>query len=369
MAFPLCMQQWFSHQKSRADDCDVIKWCHNDLSCYWEREVYKEMQARASGLSSRFLVLNQLGLSISHRPSTLVILVPLMEQEYNQEELCTLFIHVDVPRPFFGYILVSMTSVVWLLAGSVTNCIPFSLVSSTAQITTFCSRLQGQDKLLLWCESLPIHLVYLCTICHTYTNKKVKIIGSCNLYVIHPDTWCIEEIPFFVASNEGSILISCAISLALGLIKPHEKLNHPPLERNRNSIHSSADKVKKKDKSQLKVHMLVQKNKIKPSTEKISNVCSRDEQSVTSSNEQSNTTCTKNIENKNCQAEKCDMQPKKSKKDMQSNRPAMLIQHKITNKSQKQIVTQGDDKNCQSTNYYEKMFLTRYVKKILICGQ
>ena len=48
----------------------------------------------------------------------------------------------------------------------------------------------------------------------TYTNKKVKISGSCNLYIIHPDTGCIEEIPFFVASNEGSILILCATSLA-----------------------------------------------------------------------------------------------------------------------------------------------------------
>ena len=63
----------------------------------------------------------------------------------------------------------------------------------------------------------------------TYTNKKVKIIGSCNLYVIHPDTRYMDEIPFFVASNEGSILILCATSLALGLIKPHEKLDHPPL--------------------------------------------------------------------------------------------------------------------------------------------
>ena len=31
----------------------------------------------------------------------------------------------------------------------------------------------------------------------TYTNKKVKIIGSCNLHVIHPDIRCMEEIPFF----------------------------------------------------------------------------------------------------------------------------------------------------------------------------
>ena len=83
----------------------------------------------------------------------------------------------------------------------------------------------------------------------TYTNKKVKIIGPCNLYVIHPDTRCMEEIPFFVASNEGSILISCATSFALGLIKPHEKLDHPPPEGNRNVIYSSADKIKKKDES------------------------------------------------------------------------------------------------------------------------
>ena len=75
-------------------------------------------------------------------------------------------------------------------------------------------------------------------------------------------------------------------------------------------------------------------------------MCSRDEQSVTSSNEQSNTTCTRNIENKDCQAEKCDIQPKKPIKDMQSNRSAVLIQHKMIKKSK--IVPQGNDKNCQS---------------------
>ena len=41
----------------------------------------------------------------------------------------------------------------------------------------------------------------------TYTDKKVKIIASCNLYIIHPDTRCIEEIPFVVGSNKASILI------------------------------------------------------------------------------------------------------------------------------------------------------------------
>ena len=78
----------------------------------------------------------------------------------------------------------------------------------------------------------------------TYTNKKVKIIGSCTFYIIHPDKRCIEEIPFFVVSNECSILISCTTSLDLGFIKPCEKLDHPPPEGNRNVIYSSADKIK-----------------------------------------------------------------------------------------------------------------------------
>ena len=76
----------------------------------------------------------------------------------------------------------------------------------------------------------------------TYTNKKVRIIESCNLYIIHPDTRCITETAFFVASNEGSILISFATSLALGLIKPHDRLDHLPPEGN--VISSSADKIK-----------------------------------------------------------------------------------------------------------------------------
>ena len=42
----------------------------------------------------------QLGRLSSHQPSTLAIPVPLVKQEYNQKELCTLFIHVHVPRPF-----------------------------------------------------------------------------------------------------------------------------------------------------------------------------------------------------------------------------------------------------------------------------
>ena len=180
----------------------------------------------------------------------------------------------------------------------------------------------------------------------TYTNKKVKIIGSCNLYIIHPDTRCLEETRFNVAGNEGSILISCAASLALSLIKPREKLDHLPPKGNKNIIYNSADKMKKYDESQFKV----QQTKLKTNAEKIADVCSRDEQSVTSSIEKSHSTCTKNIKNKKCQAGRSViMWSVKPKKGMQLNKPTMLIKHK---KLKKQIVLQEDDKNCQSKKCY-----------------
>ena len=53
-----------------------------------------------------------LGPLLSHQPSTLAILVPLMEQEYIMDELCALFIYVHVPKPLLGNFLVSMTLVV-----------------------------------------------------------------------------------------------------------------------------------------------------------------------------------------------------------------------------------------------------------------
>ena len=53
-----------------------------------------------------------LGPLSSHQHSTLAISVPLMGQEYIQDELSSLFIHVHAPR-LFGNTLVSMTLVVW----------------------------------------------------------------------------------------------------------------------------------------------------------------------------------------------------------------------------------------------------------------
>ena len=111
----------------------------------------------------------------------------------------------------------------------------------------------------------------------------MKIIGYCNLNIIHPYTGCLDETQFYVAGNEGSILISCATSLALSWIKPHEMLDHVLPKGNKNNIYSSADKIKKRDESQFKL----QQTKLTTSAEKI-----------VITGEQSHN------ENKRCQAEK-----------------------------------------------------------------
>ena len=80
---------------------------------------------------------------------------------------------------------------------------------------------------------------------------------TCELYVVHPSTKSIEAVTFFVAYNEGSILISCT-SLALGLIKPHVSLDHLP--PGSSIISSSADQPIN-DKSQLTVHMPLENSK------------------------------------------------------------------------------------------------------------
>ena len=37
----------------------------------------------------------------------------------------------------------------------------------------------------------------------TYTNDTVKIVGTCKLYLVHPDTKKLIETIFYVATNDG----------------------------------------------------------------------------------------------------------------------------------------------------------------------
>ena len=55
----------------------------------------------------------------------------------------------------------------------------------------------------------------------TYTTEKIKIVGSCKLFVLQPDTKHLQEVTLQVTSHEGSVIISCATSPKLGLIQPH----------------------------------------------------------------------------------------------------------------------------------------------------
>ena len=51
----------------------------------------------------------------------------------------------------------------------------------------------------------------------TYTTNTVKLVVSCMFNLVHPDTKCVQEVTFYVASNNGSVLLSYLTMLALGL--------------------------------------------------------------------------------------------------------------------------------------------------------
>ena len=47
-----------------------------------------------------------------------------------------------------------------------------------------------------------------------YTTDTVKINGSC-IFDVHPDTKKLLPVTFYIANNDGSILLSCKTTLAL----------------------------------------------------------------------------------------------------------------------------------------------------------
>ena len=71
-------------------------------------------------------------------------------------------------------------------------------------------------------------------------------------YLVHPDSKCLLEVTFYVASNNVSVLLSYVTTLALGLIQPDTRLDYLPTRAS--LITSSADHPKK-TKSKLNVHV------------------------------------------------------------------------------------------------------------------
>ena len=86
----------------------------------------------------------------------------------------------------------------------------------------------------------------------TYTNDTIKIVGNCKLYLVHLDIKKLIETTFFVATNDGSVLLSCKSTLALGLIKHRSRLDYLPPRAS--LVTSSQDHPKKTRSLQLSVH-------------------------------------------------------------------------------------------------------------------
>ena len=62
----------------------------------------------------------------------------------------------------------------------------------------------------------------------TYTTNTVKIVGSCLFYLFHQDTKKLQEVTFYVAKNDGRVILSCTTTLAIGLTQPYTRLNYLP---------------------------------------------------------------------------------------------------------------------------------------------
>ena len=61
-----------------------------------------------------------------------------------------------------------------------------------------------------------------------YMTDTVKLVGSWVFYLVHPVTKCLQEVTFYVASNNDSVLLSCTTTLALGLIQTSSRLDFLP---------------------------------------------------------------------------------------------------------------------------------------------
>ena len=109
----------------------------------------------------------------------------------------------------------------------------------------------------------------------TYTTDTIRITGTTIIYLIHPDSKKPTEMTFHVASNKGSVLLSCSASLTLGLIQSRPRLDYLPP---RASLITSSEDHPRKTETQVQVqkhevitkihnqHHNIQGNTLKPST-------------------------------------------------------------------------------------------------------
>ena len=102
-------------------------------------------------------------------------------------------------------------------------------------------------------KDLEMKKIKLCKMqISTYTADTLQIIGSCIFDVHHPDMKKLVPVTFYVANNEGSVLLSCKTTLALQLIQLQSRLDYLPPQAS--LITSTMDHPKKTKLTSLKVH-------------------------------------------------------------------------------------------------------------------
>ena len=84
----------------------------------------------------------------------------------------------------------------------------------------------------------------------TYTTDTIKILGTIIIYLVHKDSKKLTEMIFYIACNEGSILLSCNPSLTLGLIHSRPRLDYLPP---RASLTTSNTDHPRKMKAQIQI--------------------------------------------------------------------------------------------------------------------
>ena len=87
----------------------------------------------------------------------------------------------------------------------------------------------------------------------TYTTDMINLVGSCSLFVVHPNTSNLKQVTFYVTSHEGSVVLSCKTSLKLNLIHPCSNLNQIP--DCASLIYSNADHPMKSKKNMLEKYV------------------------------------------------------------------------------------------------------------------
>ena len=173
MAFPVCMHSGFPTRRSK--QTIVTSW--NGVTVISHAILGGNYKKRAhSNLGAVVWVFGYWTVGYIDKSQTLYYsyLGACHGAEHNQNELCVLFIHMHASRPFVELFNINQV-------GHYLHPLEPSIEWSTDHnpLAADCKR----DKSLVWCASLPVHLVYLCTILSYIYIYKIDIYIYMYMYI------------------------------------------------------------------------------------------------------------------------------------------------------------------------------------------